>query len=172
MKFPRSTQQWCARVGSLFFHPSSPSMLEDCPRPGCKKKFKSPRAVSSHLNSRYSGKCFIWYNQPRRMESPSISPTPTELEACGEPPSSPESIGPMPWKRPWGKRRVRFLEDDDVEMRPRSPSPPPPSPPRVPVVAPPPQGERNSGPVPLPKFVKHPTAGQCFGYGPTILDNV
>ncbi len=160
--------------------------MQSCPRPGCKRAFFSGRALSSHLSSKNSGKCYLWCSQELHPSSPRQSSPPPAGSRDGSPSSS-EGIGAMPWKRPWGRRTVRFRREADeiIENEPRtpsactqapflppeatsSPSPPPDAPPS-PSSAPNP---KPNAPQPLPKFVKHPNAAQCFGYGPTTFDRI
>ncbi len=87
--------------------------------------------------------------------------------------SSSGDIEEMPWKRPWRRWKVQFRRDVEDVIRDVPPPPPPPTcTPSPPPGAPPsPSGVNNPEPNPrrpLPKFVKHPTATQCFRYGPTF----
>ncbi|KLO04459.1 hypothetical protein SCHPADRAFT_840547 [Schizopora paradoxa] len=167
--------------------------MQRCPRPGCDRTFNNSRALSSHLSNRYSGDCNAWFlhtsclqsppSNERLSDSPQRSTVQDDLPGALSDGSSSLSFESSPYlsriprRRGWEERRVRFVEEpvfiDEVPHQPRQSSPPsplsatPPSPPLSNADLPETPSEQRE---PLPKRVEHPTAGHCFGYGPTILD--
>ncbi|KLO04383.1 hypothetical protein SCHPADRAFT_836422 [Schizopora paradoxa] len=83
----------------------------------------------------------------------------------------------MLWVKDSNERRVRFALENrsrpnlpPPDPHPQVPSESPPDPPPPPI---PPTGVGIiTSKEPLPKRVEHPDSGQCYGYGPNILDKV